>query len=874
MYRAFFAFIRNPLINSRGEDTSAAFGFVNTLLSLVREHRPEYLAIVFDTGRPTFRHEMYEPYKATRQKMPEQMISQVPRVREAVDALGLPRLEMEGFEADDVIGTLAMRAAEAGFEVVMVTGDKDFMQLVGPRISMFVPIKNEVVRPDTIRDKYGIEPERVVDFLALMGDSSDNIPGVPKVGEKTALELLHRFGTLDAVLEHADDIPKPSIRAGVKENREQALLSRKLATIRTDVPVNADLESFRFDGYHTDTAIEFFRKMEFNKLADALQGQAENEKPVIDARVISSDEVDALFKELSGAGEIALDILADGDEPMLADIAGISLAADGEPRYLPFGHAEGENLDTATVIPKLRALLAGPAIRTTVHDAKFARIMLSRLGLEDIPFSFDTMLAAYVLDPGGRSYEVETLADTHLHRRMQSCAEVTGKGKNRTTFAGMDIAAAARFSGERAAAVAELERIFAPRLEEGQLAPLYHELEMPLMAVLAEMEMSGVRLDTELLEEMSAELARGLSDLENRIAESAGERFNINSPKQLGYILFEKLKLKTARRGKTGYSTDIDVLTRLAASHELPALVLEYRQLSKLKSTYVDALPQMINPRTGRVHTSFNQAVTSTGRLSSSNPNLQNIPIRTELGRKIREAFIAEPGNYILSADYSQIELRIMAHISRDPVLIEAFRSGADIHTATAALIFGIFPEMLTAEHRRRAKIINFGVMYGMGAHSLSEQLGITHAEAKRYIDNYFETHSGVRAYMEKTVSEAERNGFVTTLLGRRRYLPDLHSTNRNVVEFARRTAVNTPIQGSAADLIKKSMINLSRRMKEEELKSYMILQVHDELVLEAAENEVERVTSLVKEVMEGAMTLSVPLVVEIGYGKHWLEAH
>lgn len=874
MYRAYFAFIRNRLMNSRGEETSATFGFVNTIMKLAREHKPDYLVIVFDTGRPTFRHELYPEYKATRQKMPDEMRSQIPRIRESVYALGLPLLEADGFEADDVIGTLARRGAEEGFEVFMVTGDKDFMQLVGPGVSVFDPMKDIVYHPEEVKEKFGVPPERIVDYLALTGDASDNVPGVPKVGGKTALELLNQFGSLDTILERCGEIAKPSIRAGVSENCEKALLSRRLVTIDTHVPVDPDMETFRFRGFNAETAIAFFREMEFPRLIEGVRGQAEVKREEIVVTTVTPENLEEALSTLSAAKEIALDIRTTSDEPMRAEITGIGFSADGQLLYFPFGHITDMNLDRESVSPRLSVILAAHGSSNAVHDAKFARIVLKEHGFDEIPFAFDSMLAAYVLDPGGKSYDIEVLADIHLHRHLQPVEEITGKGKNKVTVAEVDIDTAARFSGDRAKTVAELQRSFAPRIDDNGLRPLYTGLEMPLSGVLAEMEMSGVLLDIAILKEMSLDLSKSMDALEDRIAESAGERFNINSPKQLGYILFEKLKLKTARKGKTGYSTDIDVLTKLAANHDLPALVLEYRQLSKLKSTYVDALPELINPHTGRVHTSFNQAVTATGRLSSSNPNLQNIPIRTELGREIRRAFIAEPGYVILSADYSQIELRIMAHISKDPVLTEAFRNGADIHTATASHIFGIFPEMLTPEHRRRAKIINFGVMYGMGAHSLSEQLGITHAEAKRYIDNYFATHTGVRAYIDQTVREAEETGYVTTLMGRRRSVADIRSSNHNVAEFAKRTAINTPIQGSAADLIKKSMIDLARRLKQERLKSYMILQVHDELVLEAAENELDRVRALVKEVMENAMTLDVPLVVEIGCGKHWLEAH
>jgi DNA polymerase-1 len=874
MYRAYFAFIRNRLINSRGEDTSATFGFVNTILKLVRAHHPDYLAIVFDTGRPTFRHELFSAYKATRQKMPDEMRDQIPRIRESVRALGLPLMETDGYEADDVIGTLAKEAGEKGFEVFMVTGDKDFMQLVDEHISVLDPMKDVIYRPGDVQEKYGIPPERIVDYLALTGDASDNVPGIPKVGEKTARDLLQQFGSLDAVLDRCSEISKPSIRVCVDENRDLAILSRKLVTIDTAVPVEKDFEALRFQGFPAESAIGFFREMEFPSLIDAVKEEAVVETAEVKVATVTPETLGDSFRKLSGAKEISLDLRTTSEEPMNATMVGMSLAADGQILYFPFGHAEGTNLEMEAVLPGLKRLLGDHKIFKTAQDAKFSRIVLQRHGFGDVSFSFDTMLAAYVLDPGGRSYDIEVLADVHLKHHMQSMAELAGKGKGKKIFAEVDIDTAAQFSGDRAATVAALAKHFEPLMENEDLMPLYTELEMPLVEVLAEMERCGVRLDTGILGEMSEDLARSLAGLEDRIAESAGERFNINSPKQLCHILFEKLKLKPVRKGKTGYSTDVDVLTKLAEKHELPGLILEYRQLAKLKSTYVDALPQLINPATGRVHTSFNQAVTSTGRLSSSNPNLQNIPIRTELGRNIRRAFIAESGYSIMSADYSQIELRIMAHISQDPSFVRAFLDGEDIHASTAALLFNIFPTMVTAEHRRLAKTINFGVLYGMGAHSLSEQLGISFAEAKRYIDNYFATHPGVQAYISKTIAEAEEKGFVTTLLGRRRYVTEIHNPNRSVAEFAKRTAINTPIQGSAADLIKKSMIELHRRLRAENLKTYMILQVHDELVLEVKKEEREQVQALVKEVMEGAMELSVPLVVDIGVGKHWLEAH
>ncbi len=872
VYRAFFAFINNPLINSKGEDTSAAFGFTNIILNLIRDFSPDYISVVFDTGKPTFRHEMYEEYKATRQKMPDELIDQVPRVKEAVDALGIHQIEINGYEADDIIGTLAVRGAEKGLEVLMVTGDKDFMQLIGPGISMYNPSKNETIKEENVLKRYGVPPENIIDLMGLMGDSSDNVPGVPRVGEKTAVQLLKQFGSLDSVIERCEEISKPSIRKSVDENRDLAILSRKLVTIKTDVPVESNLEDLRFSGISKETAREFFREMEFTRLLDSIK----DEKVIQpnEVMLVTPSNVDSFFEVLSGCKDIAVDLETTSLYVMSAEIVGISIACGELLWYLPFGHKHGINLDPEKVFPELKAVLSNPEVSKTGHNAKYDAIILKRNGFEITPFAFDTMLAAYVLDPGSRGYALGKLADEHLNRQMQSITELIGKGKNQRSFAEVDIESAAKYSGDDADVTMRLKSVFAPRLEQEGLKKLFEDVEMPLMEVLMDMEMNGVCLDAPFLNEMSKELSVMIERYAGHIYDITGEEFNINSTKQLGEILFDKIGLKPVRKIKTGYSTDIDVLTKLAKIHELPQHVLEYRQLVKLKSTYVDALPPLVNSATGRIHTSYNQAVTSTGRLSSSNPNLQNIPIRTELGRNIRKAFIAPPGHVILSADYSQIELRIMAHMSGDSVLKDAFTKGEDVHAKTASILFAILPGLVSQDQRRQAKTINFGVMYGMGPFALSEQLGIRRDTAKQFIENYFETHKGVKAFIDMTVRDAEQNGFVTTLLGRKRYVPDINSSNRNVSEFAKRTAINTPIQGSAADLIKVSMIDLSRRLKKEGLKAKMILQVHDELVLEVPENELEKVIAAVKETMEGAMELSVPLVVDVGYGKNWFEAH
>lgn len=871
-YRGYFAFIKNPLINSRGENTSAAFGFTNTLVNLIRDHSPDYMAVAFDTGKPTFRHAMYDRYKATRQKMPDEMIGQLPRVKQAVEALGIAQFELDGYEADDVIGTLARRGAEKGFDVYMVTGDKDFMQLVGETVSMYVPMKDEILRPEQVRKRYGVPPEKIVDLLGLMGDTSDNVPGIPKVGEKTACELLTSFGSLDEVLARWEEIPRQSVRNSVGENKELALLSRRLVTIDTDVPIECDFETLHFGGIPAETARGFFREMEFTRLLDTIRETPE--KPKTPVTIVTSDNLDDFFRELSEYNEIAIDLETTSLDVMKAEIVGISIAAGNSVWYLPLGHETGENLSREEILPRLKEVLVNPTVSKIGHNVKYDAIILKRNGVAVNPVTFDTMIAAYVLDPGSRGYALDKLAEAHLNHRMQSITELIGKGKNQRSFAEVDIESAARYSGDDADTTLRLKEIFAPHLEDGGLLKLFNEVEMPLMEVLMDIEMRGVCLDVPLLNDISKEFSLMMEQLERTIYEIAGEEFNLNSPKQLGEILFDKIGLRTRRKTKTGFSTDIDTLTLLAKEHELPGYIVEYRQLAKLKSTYVDALPAMVNPVTGRVHTSFNQAVTATGRLSSSDPNLQNIPIRTELGRNIRKAFIAPPGYVLLSADYSQIELRIMAHMSGDRILTEAFRNGEDVHKKTASLLFGVFPEMVSDEQRRQAKTINFGVMYGMGAFSLSEQLGITREKAKAFIDNYFATHSGVRTFIENTVEDARKNGYVTTLLGRKRYVSDINSSNRNVAEFAKRTAINTPIQGSAADLIKVSMINLSRSLKREHLHAYMILQVHDELVFEVAEDEVDTVRTVVKDAMENALELNVPLVVDIGAGKDWLEAH
>ena len=873
MYRAYFAFINNPLINSRGENTSATFGFVNTILGLIRDNSPDYIAIAFDAGKLTFRNEMYDRYKATRQKMPDDLILQVPRVREAVDALGLYQVELEGFEADDIIATLTRKGTESGYDIFLVTGDKDLMQLIRPGVSMIIPAKkNELIGPENVVEKFGVPPEKIVDLLGLMGDSSDNVPGIPKVGEKTARDLLLQFGTLENVLDRFSEISKPSVRQAVEENRDLALLSKKLVTLRYDVPIEFDLGKMSFSGIHSSTARDFFREMGFTSLIGQVKEQSSDSAR--NAVIVRADNLDGFFESIGKQSEASVYIDVSDKDPMKASINGIAFAAGDHRWFLPFGHETGNNLDFNSLLPELRRLFDGSSLKLTGHDIKSDKIVLTRNGIDARGYIFDTMLAAYILDPGGRGYSIDILADENLGTGIMSRDEYAGKGKAKKDVSGIASQEAACFSCSNAEASMKLKVIFLPRIEKEELTDLYYNIELPLTDVLAEMELHGVLLDLDFLSVMSGELQIMIAEIEKNIYASAGCEFNINSPKQLAEILFDKIKLKSVKKTKTGLSTDVDVLEKLASSHELPRMILDYRQLVKLKSTYVDALPMLVNPSTGRVHAYFNQAVTSTGRLSSSEPNLQNIPIRTEIGRNIRKAFTAPPGYYILSADYSQIELRIMAHMSDDPVLKSAFNEGVDVHSRTASLLFNTFPEMVSPEQRRQAKTINFGVMYGMGAFALSEQLGIRRDEAKKFIDDYFSTNKGVKAFIDRTVEETERNGFVTTILGRKRWVPDINSSNHNIYEFAKRTAINTPIQGSAADLIKLAMINVDRRFKENNLKSSMVLQVHDELVFEVAGDELDIVREIVRDTMEGAIKLTVPVSVEMSWGINWLEAH
>jgi len=920
IYRAFFAMIARPLTTRRGENTSAAWGVTNFLLRLLERRRPDYLAWIHDLGE-SFRHQTYPEYKATRQKLTEELQQEfdrsVERIEQILEAFRVPLVGVEGYEADDVIGTLA--TAARGLQVVIVSGDKDFYQLIGPGIALLNPgrggpaaVEEHWVDQTNASERLGVPPDRVVDYLALVGDTSDNVPGVKGVGEKTALELLKTFGDLDAILANAERIPGKRAREAVQQYAELARLSRELVTIRRDVPLPLDLDRLRVRPPDVPRLTELFTELEFRSLIPKLSSlevaatrtpAAEVErapavtgppslatlKPaLVEPRIIDDPaDLSAAVAEWRRAPLLALDTEATSLDPMRAELVGMSLAVGpGRSWYLPFAHVapDGElaggtaprNLPPLSSEPlaPLRDLLSDSRVPKAGHNIKYDWLVLRRAGVELAGVSFDSMLASFVLDPGRRSHALDDLARERLSLAVRTYAELVGRGKGERPFAAVPLADAARYCAADSEIVLRLRDAFLPELEDHQLVRLLETIEMPLMPVLVDMESRGVCIDLTRLGEISRGFAGELAALERAIYQAAGTEFNINSTPQLRQLLFEKHQLPVLKKTKTGPSTDYEVLEQLAAmGHEVPRLLIEYRELSKLKSTYVDALPGFIHPLTGRIHTSFNQTGAATGRLSSSDPNLQNIPVRTPRGEAIRRAFVAPPGALLLTADYSQIELRLLAHLSGDPAFVQAFEQGGDIHRQTAAIIFDVAQDRVTPEMRARAKTINFATIYGQGAFALSRQLGITQDDAKRFIDQYFTRFAGVRAWLDRTVAQAREKGYVETLFGRRRYIPELKDRNYNIRAFGERTATNSPLQGSAADLIKIAMIGIAGALKEGGLASRMILQVHDELVLEVPAGEEEVATEVVKRHMEGAARLRVPLVVSVGLGMNWVDA-
>jgi DNA polymerase-1 len=874
IYRAYYA-IRH-LSSPKGFPTNALYGFTQMLLKVLKDRKPDHIAVVFDAGRETFRTALYAEYKANRAAMPEDLAPQIKPIKEMVRAFDIPALEMAGFEADDIIGTIARDCEKRGLDVVVVTGDKDLMQIVTGNVTLLDTMKDKTTGVPEVHERFGAGPERVVDILGLAGDSSDNIPGVPTVGEKTAIKLIREFGSLDELLARAAEV-KGKTGEKLREFAEQARLSRRLATIDCSVPLSYRYEDFAVGPPDNKRLAEQFREYGFTTLMKELTSEATLSTENY-ATILSMDDFSALLRDAVNAGACAVDLETTSLNPLEAEIVGISLSfREHEAFYVPVGHrylGAPPQLELTETLAALVPFLTDPGKRKIGQNLKYDYQVLRRYGIEMQGIWCDTMLASYLLNPVRSSHGLDSLAVEFLDHKMISYSDVAGKGKEQINFAQVPVEKASVYSCEDSDAAFLLHGIFLPRLAELGMERLFFELEMPLLKVLAEMELCGVKVDLTLLRELSRGFADQLALLEQQIFSQSGCEFNINSPKQLGEVLFERLKLPSGRKTKTGWSTDMDVLVKLARDYELPKSILQYRSVSKLKSTYTDVLPRLVDKSSGRIHTSYNQAVTNTGRLSSSEPNLQNIPIRGEEGRKIRRAFIAEEGHLLLSADYSQIELRVLAHLSEDRVFCDAFARDEDIHTRTASEVFDIMPGLVTAEMRRQAKTINFGVIYGQGAFSLANELGVSTRTAKEFIDNYFARHSGARAFLDACIRDAEEKGYVTTILGRRLPIPDIRSGNGNVRAFAQRNAVNYPIQGSAADIIKQAMVRVFDRISGEGMKSRLIMQVHDELVFEVPEEEKQAMEKLVRREMERAVSLRVPLKVDINFGRNWSEAH
>lgn len=906
-YRSYFALRHGGFTTSKGENTNAIFGFTRTLLDVYEHHQPKYIAVAFDRGL-SGREEIYSDYKATREKMPEDLSSQFDRIYEIVGAFNIPRLTMENMEADDILGAISRQAVERGLDVHIATGDRDILQLLSPHVRVQLPQRrggDEVLDEAAFRQRYGLEPSQLVDLKALEGDSSDNIPGVAGVGKKTATDLLQQYGDLETIYEHLDEL-KTRVRNRLVEGREMAFLSQRLATIMRDLPIKLDLEACVGQDFALKPVDDIFAELEFRSLRDRLRevytglhGEAV-ETGIVKAHeavetIIVRDErgLAQLLDELRAAHVIAFDTETTGIDQMTAELVGISLAVAGNRGYyIPIGHtgaggqaqsdlfAEpvGAQLPLQVVIDALRKPLEDPAIAKCAHNAVYDLMILARYGINVNPVSFDTMLAEWFCNPISKFLGLKALVSQKLDIQMTEIAELLGKGKSQKTMAAVDIEAAAPYAAADAAMTWRLLEPLNDELRQADLHRLYTELELPLIPIIGGMQAKGVALDVDFLRDMSARLQSRLADLEAQIFEQGGiGSFNINSPKQLNTVFFEVLGLPVAglKKTKLGYSTDATTLDVLRDEHPIINMIMNYRELSKLKSTYVDALPALVNGRTGRLHTSYNQTGSATGRFSSSNPNLQNIPIRTEIGREVRRAFVAPPGYALLAVDYSQIELRVMAHISEDETLIEAFQRGLDIHQATAASVNGIEPEQVTFEQRSFAKRVNFGLMYGMGAFRLARDSDLTLEEAEAFIKTYFERMPGVERYIKRTKAFVWEHGYTQTLYGRRRIYPAIKSNgNRRSTAAEERAAINMPIQGTAADILKQSMINLHARLADASYEAAMILQVHDELVLEVKEEDLPAVTALVVETMEAALPdgapLRVPLRANASYGPNW----
>lgn len=881
IYRSYFAFKNRPLINSRGENTSAIFGFLRTVIALIEQFDPKYFAIAFDEKEPTFRHKQYPDYKATRDKMPEDLIEQLDPIQELVKISHIPHLSKSGYEADDVIATLS-RQFEDTHDIVIISTDKDLYQLINDHVRLYDHSKNTYIDEKAVKEKFGIPPKKILDLLALSGDSSDNVPGIPKVGPKTAAKLIEEFGDLESILAHADEVSSDTIRNNLKQYAKQGRLSKKLIKLDYDVPIALELNSLKTPDIFTENLKKFCMHYEMFAFMKYFDGEVNKPKKAeFNYEIIDEEEsFEKLLIQLEKNDIFALDLETDLLDPINGRIVGISFCWNNEKAYyIPVKHIFGAQLNKELVLQKLKQILEDPAKKLIGHNIKYDYMIFQNEGIELNNLYFDTMIAAYILAPDEHRHNLKDVSMKYLQHRMIPIEEIIGKGKNQIQFGEAEIEKAGKYAAEDAYITFQLWKKLHSQIEKLEMSHLFYKIEIPLIKTLAQMERNGIYIDLDLFREISKKLEHNIDKLQNLIYNITGEQFNLDSPSQLSEVLFEKMELPVIKKTKTGYSTDIEVLTKLSKDFELAKDIIDYRQLKKLQTTYIDAFPKLINKRTHRIHSSFNQTVTATGRLSSSNPNLQNIPIRTEIGREMRKGFTIDNDDWaILAADYSQIELRIVALLSKDSKMIENFNKGRDIHAQTAATIFKINEGNVTSDQRRQAKVINFGIIYGMGAYSLSDDLDISRSEAQVFIDNYFSFYRGVYDYLESTKEFARDKGYVKTIFNRRRYLPGINSRNSNVRSNEERMAINMPIQGTAADMIKIAMNKIYQRIhhKTDEIK--MIIQVHDELVFEIKKSVLEDYTKLIRNEMEHVLPEKykgiVPIKVDIGSGKSWYDAH
>ena len=904
IYRSYFAFIKNPRVNSKGMNTSAAFGFMNVLTELLNKENPDHVAVVFDVSAPTFRHEMYKEYKANREEMPEELRSNIPYIRELIKAMNIPIIEQKGYEADDVIGTLAKKLEPNGVEVFMMTPDKDYGQLVSDGIKMYKPKRFgqgiDILGIDEINEKYGLErPEQLIDVMALWGDSSDNIPGAPGIGEKTAKKLIGQYGSVESLYEHIDEL-KGKQKEKLIENKDQVMLSKKLVTINTEVPIEQDYSDLERKEINEEALEKIFNELEFRNLKKRLMpdraAQNDTQGSLFDMSetkvetddfesiqtvetdyklIITKKETEEFAELLSQQTAFCFDTETTSAEPLKANLVGMSFSwKKGSAYYVSI---KGNELKENEIVNLFKPILEDDSKNIIAQNAKYDMLVMRQFDIYLGNNLFDTMIAHYLIQPE-LPHNIDSIAERYLNYKKVTTESLIGKkGKGQMSMGQLNPEKVKDYACEDADITWQLKPLLEKHLKDFKLDRLFNEVEMPLVHVLADMEYYGVTIDSNALKNIAAQLRNELIALEQKIHEYAGMEFNIASPKQLGEVLFEKLKItdKPKRTKTKQYATGEDVLEKLADKHEIVPAILEFRGLSKLLNTYVEALPKLVNDKTGRIHTSYNQAVTSTGRLSSTNPNLQNIPIRDEKGKIIRKAFIPRDDEHVLlAADYSQIELRIMAHLSQDEAMLEAFKNDEDIHLSTAAKLFKLKPEDVTREQRGQAKGVNFGIIYGISAFGLSQNTGMSNKDAKQLIDNYFETYPNVKAFMDKSIATAREKGYAETLMGRKRFLPDINSNNRTVRSAAERNAINAPIQGSSADMIKVAMVRINRALKEKQLKSRMIMQVHDEVIVDTHKNEVDEVKSIVLEAMKNAISLKVKMKVDLNTGNDWLEAH